>query len=62
MSPYYWTGSYANIFLLDSSGTINFNYVHYARSLVPSISIDINAPVEENTTGEYNNPYIIVTM
>jgi len=61
MSPYYWTGSIAYNFRISSTGQLYYTDVRYPRSLLPVISISDLAIIAEGGTGEYNNPYIVVT-
>ena len=63
MSPYLWSGSRATAFRVNSkSASNNFDYVYNSAGLLPSISIKVNAVVRNEGTGEYNNPYIILTQ
>ena len=62
LSPYRWTSSGAVEFNVYSSGGLDSNRVYNAVGLLPSVSIKVNAVVRNEGTGEYNNPYIILTQ
>ena len=61
MSPNWWWGSPAMGILINSSGYLERADIVTTTSLLPVISISMNSLVADNTTGTYNNPYIILT-
>lgn len=60
MSPFMWTNSYTFMFIVKSSGAIKDFDTTVNINLIPVISIKSSLLVEEGSSGEYNNPYIII--
>ena len=49
------------MFSLNASGNLNDADITGEQQLIPVISINMYSLVEEGGTGEYNNPYIVIT-
>lgn len=60
ISPYYFDGTNAYVFRVNSSGNISYNNIVYSRGVRYVISLDSTVDVVSGN-GTYNNPYIIST-
>jgi hypothetical protein len=56
-SPYFYNGSYAFGFIVNSSGTLDNLNVNYARGVRPVVSLKSNIGI--TGSGTYNDPYLV---
>ena len=61
LSPSIWLSSHIYTYIVNANGYLGRHIDESEHGLLPSISLDINAPVAKGGTGEYNNPYVIIT-
>ena len=59
ISPFFWTGSVASSFRVDSTGSLGGSNVNYTRGLVPAVSLKAGTMVNAQGDGTYTNPYVV---
>lgn len=60
LSPYYFNGSYAYVFNVNSTGNLYSNYVGIASGVRPAVSLRPGVKVTSEGDGTMENPYIVV--
>ena len=60
LSPYYFSGSIAHVFYVDSTGFVNSGYVNDAYGVRPAVSLRPGVKVTSEGDGTMENPYIVV--
>ncbi len=66
MSPYYFYGAYARVFLVDSGGPLTYNRVNDTNGLRPVINLKPDTTFtfkhpDQSDKGTSTNPYIVAT-
>ena len=62
MSPSYFNGSYAYVFLVNSGGYLTSNNVDYTYGVRPVINLKADTKlitVSEDNKGTFSNPYVV---
>ena len=59
LSPYYFYYSGALEFYLDSTGSLNLNYVHYSYGVRPSVSLQPGIAMTGGGSGTAADPFVI---
>ncbi len=60
MSPNYWSGPYANVFLVNANGYLDGTDVGNTRGLRPVINLKFDTLFQGGGNGTQNNPYVVI--
>ena len=58
-SPWFFNGSYARVFVVDSDGWLNGNYVNSTRGVRPVINLKADTTFADGGKGTNSNPYVV---
>ncbi len=59
MSPYYWDGTIAGVFFVQSHGYLTRDWVNITYGLRPVINLKADTLFQEGGNGTLNNPYVV---